>query len=159
VKIAIFGLGYVGVVSAACLARDGHDVLGVDLNAVKTELVNRGKSPIVERGLEELIEASVSSGRLRAGADHAEAVRHAELMLVCVGTPGAANGSLDLRHVQRVCEQIGEVLAGIDEFKTIAIRSTLRAHRSAWPASRSHRREWTEIPRAGDAAEPVHIPQ
>jgi len=125
VKIAIFGLGYVGVVSAACLARDGHEVLGVDLNAVKTDLVNRGKSPIVERGLEELIEASVSSGRLRAGADHAEAVRHAELMLICVGTPGAANGSLDLRHVQRVCEQIGEVLAGIDEFKTIAIRSTL----------------------------------
>jgi GDP-mannose 6-dehydrogenase len=125
VKIAIFGLGYVGVVSAACLARDGHEVLGVDPNSVKTDLVNQAKSPIVEPGLDALMQAAVASGRLRASADHAVAVRHCDLMLICVGTPGAANGSLDLRYVRRICEQIGEALAGINDFKIVAIRSTL----------------------------------
>jgi len=125
VKIAIFGLGYVGVVSAACLARDGHEVLGVDPNPVKTDLLNQAKSPIVEPGLEELIQTTVAAGRLTAGADHAGAVRHCDLMLICVGTPGAANGSLDLRYVRRICEQIGEALARLDEFKIVAIRSTL----------------------------------
>jgi GDP-mannose 6-dehydrogenase len=125
VKIAIFGLGYVGVVSAACLARDGHEVLGVDPNPVKTDLLNQAKSPIVEPGLEGLIQTTVAAGRLKAGADHAAAVRHCDLMLICVGTPGAANGSLDLRYVRRICEQIGEALAGLDEFKIVAIRSTL----------------------------------
>jgi GDP-mannose 6-dehydrogenase len=125
VKIAIFGLGYVGVVSAACLARDGHEVLGIDPNSVKTDLVNQAKSPIVEPGLEALMQSTVAAGHLRASADHASAVRHCDLMLVCVGTPGAANGSLDLRYVRRICEQIGEALAGLDEFKIVAIRSTL----------------------------------
>jgi GDP-mannose 6-dehydrogenase len=125
VKIAIFGLGYVGVVSAVCLARDGHEVLGIDPNSVKTDLVNQAKSPIVEPGLDVLLQSTVAAGRLRASADHANAVRHCDLMLVCVGTPGAANGSLDLRYVRRICEQIGEALAGIDEFKIVAIRSTL----------------------------------
>ena len=124
-KIAIFGLGYVGVVSAACLARDGHEVLGIDPNSVKTDLVNQAKSPIVEPGLEALMQSTVAAGRLRASADHASAVRHCDLMLVCVGTPGAANGSLDLRYVRRICEQIGEALAGLKEFKIVAIRSTL----------------------------------
>jgi GDP-mannose 6-dehydrogenase len=125
VKIAVFGLGYVGVVSAACLARDGHYVLGVDPNPVKTALLNQAKSPIVEPGLEGLIQSAVAAGRLSAGSDHAAAVRHAELMLVCVGTPGAANGSLDLSYVRRICEQIGETLASVNEFKIVAIRSTL----------------------------------
>lgn len=124
-KIAIFGLGYVGVVSAACLARDGHEVLGVDPNPVKTDLLNQAKSPIVEPGLEALIQTTVAAGRLKAGADHAGAVRHCDLMLICVGTPGAANGSLDLRYVRRICEQIGEALARLDDFKIVAIRSTL----------------------------------
>lgn len=124
-KIAIFGLGYVGVVSAACLARDGHEVLGVDPNSVKTDLVNQAKSPIVEPGLDALMQSTVAAGRLKASADHAGAVRHCDLMLICVGTPGAANGSLDLRYVRRICEQIGETLAGVDAFKIVAIRSTL----------------------------------
>jgi len=125
VKIAIFGLGYVGVVSAACLARDGHEVLGVDPNTVKTDLVNQAKSPIVEPGLDALMHSTVAAGRLKAGSDHAGAVKHCDVMLICVGTPGAANGSLDLRYVRRICQQIGEVLAGVDEFKIVAIRSTL----------------------------------
>ena len=124
-KIAIFGLGYVGVVSAACLARDGHEVLGVDPNSVKTELVNQAKSPIVEPGLDALMRSTVASGHLKASADHAGAVQHCDLMLICVGTPGAANGSLDLRYVRRICEQIGEALAGLEDFKIVAIRSTL----------------------------------
>jgi GDP-mannose 6-dehydrogenase len=113
------------VVSAACLARDGHEVLGVDPNTVKTDLVNQAKSPIVEPGLDALIQSTVADGRLKAGADYGGAVRHCELILICVGTPGAANGSLDLRYIRRICEQIGEVLAGIEQFKIVAIRSTL----------------------------------
>ena len=124
-KIAIFGLGYVGVVSAACLARDGHEVLGIDPNPVKTDLVNQARSPIVEPGLDGLIQSTVVAGRLRAGADHAGGVSHCDVMLICVGTPGAANGSLDLRYVRRICQQIGEALAGVDKFKIVAIRSTL----------------------------------
>jgi GDP-mannose 6-dehydrogenase len=124
-KISVFGLGYVGVVSAACLARDGHRVIGVDPNPVKTDLVNDGKSPIVEPGLEELVMAGVTSGKLRAVSDYALAVEHADLMFVCVGTPGQANGKLDLSHVRRVCEQIGAELAEHSAFKAVAIRSTM----------------------------------
>jgi GDP-mannose 6-dehydrogenase len=125
VKIAVFGLGYVGVVSAACLARDGHEVIGVDPNPVKTDLVNQGKSPIVEPGLEELVASGVASGRLRAVSDCAVAVEHAEMMFVCVGTPGQANGKLDLSHVRRVCEQIGAELGKHNAFKVVVVRSTM----------------------------------
>lgn len=124
-RIAIFGLGYVGVVSAGCLVRDQHEVIGVDPQSVKTDLINAGRSPIVEPDLEALIAEGVRTGRLRAIADAREAVEHAELLFVCVGTPGHANGSLDLRYVQRVCEQIGKALANTSERKTIAIRSTM----------------------------------
>jgi GDP-mannose 6-dehydrogenase len=124
-KIAVFGLGYVGVVSAACFARDGHSVLGVDPSAVKTDLVTQGKSPIIEPGLEALIAAAVATGRLKAIADHAAAVDHAEVMLICVGTPGQPNGSLDLSFVRRICQQIGTRLGQIDAYKVVAIRSTL----------------------------------
>lgn len=124
-KLAIFGLGYVGVVSAACLARDGHVVVGVDPNPTKTDLVNSGKTPIIEPGLEVLIRHGVENGRLRATADVAAAVAHAQLMLVCVGTPGQGNGSLDLTYVRRVCAEIGAVLRETAEFKVIVIRSTM----------------------------------
>lgn len=124
-KIAVFGLGYVGVVSAACLARDGHDVVGVDPNAVKTDMVNAGQCPIIEPGLQELMSAGVASRKLRAVTDPAAAVAHAEVMLICVGTPGQANGSLDLLYVRRVCEQIGAELANHPRFKVIAVRSTM----------------------------------
>jgi GDP-mannose 6-dehydrogenase len=125
VKLSIFGLGYVGVVSAACLARDGHEVAGVDPNAVKTDLVNRGQTPIVEPGLSELIDAAVGCGRLKAGNDIAAAIAASDLLLVCVGTPGHANGSLDLGYVRRVCEQIGAVIRTTAEYKVVVIRSTM----------------------------------
>ena len=124
-KIAVFGLGYVGVVSAACLVRDGHDVIGVDPNAVKVGFVRQGKSPIVEPGLEELIASAVAAGRLLAGSDPAAAVAQCQLLMVCVGTPGQANGSLDLSHVRRVVQQIGEQLAAVGTYKVVVIRSTL----------------------------------
>jgi GDP-mannose 6-dehydrogenase len=125
VRIAIFGLGYVGVVSAACLARDGHDVLGIDPNSVKTELLNAGRSPIIESGLEPLIAAGIASGRLHASADARSAIQFAELLLLCVGTPGQPNGSLDLTFVSRVCEEIGDELAHAEGFKVVAVRSTM----------------------------------
>lgn len=124
-KIAVFGLGYVGVVSAACLARDGHDVLGIDPNETKAELVNAGQTPIIEPGLEQLMRSAVDSGRLRASGDHLAAVKHAEVMLICVGTPGLTNGSLDLTYVRRICEQIGRALADTSEYKIVVARSTM----------------------------------
>lgn len=124
-RITVFGLGYVGAVSVACLARDGHSVIGVDPNAVKVAFLSQGKSPIVEPGLEALIAAAISAGRLSAHSDHTAAVAHAELMFVCVGTPGQANGSLDLAHVRRIAQQIGEQLRSTDSFKVVVIRSTL----------------------------------
>jgi GDP-mannose 6-dehydrogenase len=124
-KVAVFGLGYVGVVSAACLARDGHRVMGIDPNPVKVDFVSRGKSPIVEPGLESLIEAAVTGNRLVASADHAAAVAHSEILMVCVGTPGQPNGSLDLTYVRRIVQQIGEQLAVTADYKAVVIRSTL----------------------------------
>jgi GDP-mannose 6-dehydrogenase len=124
-KIALFGLGYVGVVSAACLARDGHSVVGIDPNAVKVDFLRRGKSPIVEPGLEELIAAAVTAGRLVAGSDYPAAVAQCDVLMVCVGTPGQANGSLDLTYVRRVVQQIGEQLAARGGYKVVVIRSTL----------------------------------
>jgi GDP-mannose 6-dehydrogenase len=124
-KIAVFGLGYVGVVSAACLARDGHAVVGVDPNALKVDFLRQGKSPIVEPGLDDLIAAAVGAGRLIASSDYAAAVAHSEVVLVCVGTPGQANGSLDLTYVRRVVQQVGEQLAAAGGYRVVVIRSTL----------------------------------
>jgi len=125
VRIAVFGMGYVGVVSAGCLARDGHEVVGVDPNDVKTRLVNDGKSPIIEPGLDRLIAEGVGTKRLRAIADAESAVAAAEMMLVCVGTPGHANGSLDLSYVRRTCEQIGAALSRSADYKVVVMRSTM----------------------------------
>jgi len=124
-KIAVFGLGYVGVVSAACLVRDGHEVLGVDPNPLKVDFLRQGKSPIVEPGLDELIASAAAAGRLAAGSEPAAAVARCEVFMVCVGTPGQANGSLDLSYVRRVAREIGEQLAGATAYKVVVIRSTL----------------------------------
>ena len=124
-RIAIFGLGYVGAVSAGCLTRNGHYVIGVDPNPTKVDFLRQGKSPIVEPGLGELIAAAVAQGRLVAHADHAQAVAQSEILMVCVGTPGKANGSLDLSYVRRIVEQIGDDLANADDYKVVVIRSTL----------------------------------
>ena len=124
-KLSIFGLGYVGSVSAACFARDEHQVIGVDVNPLKVEIINEGRSPIVEPHLNELIRDAVQGGRLRATTDAAEAIAASDASLVCVGTPGNANGSLDLTHIKNSCKQIGVALSSIDRFHVVVIRSTL----------------------------------
>ena len=124
-KISIFGLGYVGCVSAACLAKEGHDVIGVDVNPTKVEIVNRGECPIVESGMSELIKEMANSQRLRATTNTQEAIDNSDLSLVCVGTPSNANGSLDLSYVERVCQEIGSVLRSKTDRHTLVIRSTM----------------------------------
>jgi GDP-mannose 6-dehydrogenase len=124
-KISIFGLGYVGSVSAACFAREGHDVLGVDVNPTKVEIINSGQSPIVEEGIGELIGEMVNARRLRATSDSAEAVHETEVSLVCVGTPSNANGSLDLSYIKRTCQEIGAALESKHAPHTVVMRSTM----------------------------------
>ena len=124
-RVSIFGLGYVGAVSAACFASEGHEVIGVDPIRTKTDLINKGQSPIVEADLSEIIESTVNAGRLRATNDSAHAIHETELSFVCVGTPSQANGNLDLRYIRRICEQIGEALKTKTARHTVVIRSTI----------------------------------
>src|SRR2546421_5008593 len=124
-KLSVFGLGYVGCVSAACFAKEGHEVMGVDVNPLKVEIINSGKSPIVESGIGELIDEMVKEGRLRATTDSAEAVKTSEISLVCVGTPSNTNGSLDLKYIKRVCQEIGAALESKRERHTVVMRSTM----------------------------------
>lgn len=124
-KISIFGMGYVGVVSSACLSKDGHHVVGVDPNTTKVDLINKAMSPIVEQGTGELIREAVDAGRLRATTNPREAVMSSELSLVCVGTPSQANGDLDLRYVLKVCQDIGEALRDKADFHIVVCRSTV----------------------------------
>ena len=124
-KISIFGMGYVGTVSAACLANEGHEVIGVDPVPTKVDLINAGKAPIIEADIGELMAATVKSGRLRATSDHDQAIRETELSFVCVGTPSQANGNLDLTYIRRVCEMIGKALKNKSARHTVVIRSTI----------------------------------
>jgi GDP-mannose 6-dehydrogenase len=124
-NVSIFGLGYVGSVSAATFAADGHTVVGVDVNPTKVAMLNSGQSPIVEPGLGELIESTVAAGRLRATTSAAEAVEASDVSLVSVSTPSRRNGSLDLTHLTRVCEQLGEALQHKDAYHVVVIRSTV----------------------------------
>jgi GDP-mannose 6-dehydrogenase len=118
-------MGYVGCVSGACLSSLGHQVIGVEPNRTKVDLLNSGKSPIVEEGLSDLIGAGVRSGRYRATDDWRSAIAASDLAMVCVGTPSRSNGSIDLGYVRRVCEQIGQALRGRPDFFTVVIRSTI----------------------------------
>jgi GDP-mannose 6-dehydrogenase len=124
-RISIFGIGYVGCVSAACFARGGHEVIGVDVNPTKVEIINSGNSPIVEPEINDVIREVVKTGKLRATTDSAAAVNGSDVSLVCVGTPSKPNGSLDLGHVQRVCEEIGAAIGAKSERHTVVIRSTM----------------------------------
>jgi GDP-mannose 6-dehydrogenase len=124
-KVSVFGLGYVGCVSAAAFADDGHDVVGVDVIREKVDAVNAGRSPIVEPGLDELLQRGIAEGRLRATTDTEEAVMATDLSLLCVGTPSRKNGSLDLTYLIRVCEEIGTVLRDKDAYHVVVVRSTV----------------------------------
>jgi GDP-mannose 6-dehydrogenase len=124
-KISVFGLGYVGCVSAACLASRGHEVIGVDVNPTKIELVRSGRAPVVEERIGELTEEVVRTGALRATDDVAEAIASSEVSLVCVGTPSEPNGSLSTTYLERVTEEIGEALKAQTHRHTIVFRSTM----------------------------------
>lgn len=124
-KVVVVGLGYVGSVCSACLAHKGHDVVGVDTSSFKVDCIERGESPIVEKDLGELIAEGRRAGRLRAGTAIATAMPGADLVLVCVGTPSAEDGSLDLSHVKRACAEVGSALRTTGCFTTVVMRSTM----------------------------------
>ena len=124
-NVSVFGLGYVGSVSAASFAGDGHTVVGVDVNPDKVASLNEGRSPIVEKGLDDLIRANRANGRLHATTRTSEAIAATDLSLICVGTPSRRNGSLDLTYLERVCEQIGHALRDKDTYHVVVVRSTV----------------------------------
>ncbi len=124
-RVSIFGLGYVGTVCAGCLAKEGHEIIGVDPVRTKVQLVNAGKSPIIEADIEEIIAEAVNKGRLHATDDPVEAILDTDLSFVCVGTPSQVNGNLDLTHVRHVCEQLGQALGEKAARHTVVIRSTI----------------------------------
>jgi GDP-mannose 6-dehydrogenase len=124
-RIGIYGMGYVGAVSAACFADAGHHVIGVDVSTDKIDLINGGKSPIVEPGLHEMLGRAVSQGRLRATAQTADAIQGTDLSLICVGTPSCRNGDLDLSHMEAVCREIGAALRHLSVYHTVVVRSTV----------------------------------
>lgn len=124
-RIAVFGLGYAGCVSAACFAKEGHNVIGVDVNPLKVSMINRAESPIVEPGMDALLQEVVTAGRLKATTDAAQAILDSEISFMCVGTPCNDNGSLDLSQVRRVSRDIGEALRGVKDYHVVVVRSTL----------------------------------
>ncbi len=124
-KISIFGLGYVGAVTAGCLTRQGHEVVGVDVQPQKVESFNRGEAPIVEPGLDKLLQQAKAKGRLRATPNCDEAIVATEVSLVCVGTPSTVIGTLDLGFVREVTRQIGEAVRKKAAPHAVVFRSTM----------------------------------
>ena len=124
-RISIFGLGYVGAVSAGCLAKDGHKVIGVDPYQPKVDLINAGKTPVIEKDIGEIMQKAVADGLLSATQDVRRAVFDTDISLICVGTPSQPNGSLDLKYVRKVCEEIGEAIKEKAGFHVVVARSTM----------------------------------
>ncbi|HJN66811.1 MAG: nucleotide sugar dehydrogenase [Pirellulales bacterium] len=124
-RVAVFGTGYVGCVTAACLSRDGHQVIGVDIDAEKVAALNEGKSPVAEPGLEELVAEQVAAGRLRATEDFEQAIRETQIAMIAVGTPSDHAGAVSTAALEKVICSIGQTLRGTDQSYTVVIRSTL----------------------------------
>ncbi len=124
-KVSVFGVGYVGCVTAACLAREGHEVIGADVDPYKVAALNEGRAPFFEPGLSELVAEMVAAGRLRATADHAYAVEHSDIALICVGTPTNSNGSIRLDYLRHVFASIAKELRKKDDYYVVALRSTV----------------------------------
>lgn len=125
-KISIFGLGYVGAVSLACLARDGHEMTGVDIDPAKLEMLRRGQAPIVETGIQELTRSVMRSGRVTVTDSVREAILSTDISFICVGTPARSNGSQNLDAITRIAQQIGAVLAEKTTRHTLVVRSTVK---------------------------------
>ena len=124
-NISVFGLGYVGCVSAACLARLHHQVVGVDVNPYKVGLIQAGQSTIVEEEITDLVREAACKGLLTATTSAVQAIADTQISLICVGTPSKDNGSLDLSHIESVCESIGKGLAAKEDHHVVVIRSTI----------------------------------
>src|SRR4051812_886141 len=122
--ISIFGLGYVGCVSAGCLALNGHQVIGVDVNEFKVDLINMGQATILEKDIDKIIRQAFDDGRISATTCASEAVVNSDLSIVCVGTPSSPHGHLDLSYIYKTAEQIGKGIKQKEEFHTVVIRST-----------------------------------
>ena len=124
-RISVVGLGYVGAVCSAAFAHEGHDVIGVDIDKTKVEIINSGKAPIVEKDLDILIEKGVKSGKLRATTDLKEAIQNSDITFIAVGTPSKENGNIDLTYIKEAAKSIGEVLKDKDSFHAVVMRSTV----------------------------------
>jgi GDP-mannose 6-dehydrogenase len=124
-RISIFGLGYVGCVSAACFAMNGHDVIGVDINPLKVDMINSGKSPIIEPEMDKSISESVKRGKLFATLSTDEAILKSDVSLVCVGTPSLEGGGPNLQFIQKVSRDIGNALSNKKDYHIVTIRSTI----------------------------------
>jgi GDP-mannose 6-dehydrogenase len=124
-RISVFGLGYVGVVTAACFAKNGHKVIGIDVQPQKVELINQGKSPIVEKGLSEIICEQISAKNLLATTSSTLAVNQSDLSIVCVGTPTNEKGELNTKYIESVSKEIGEAIKKKESYHVVVIRSTL----------------------------------
>src|ERR1700754_2466665 len=126
-RVAVFGLGYVGSVTAACLASRGHSVVGVDVSSEKIDMINQGRSPVVEDQMGDLVAEQVGAGRLSATTDSRRAVAESDIALICVGTPSSPNGSLMTRFLERVSDEIGGAMRGSRKRYTVAVWSTMLA--------------------------------
>jgi len=124
-NVSVFGLGYVGAVTAACLTRCGYRVVGVDVSPQKVEMLGSGRAPVLEPGLQELVAEGTKEGRLRATTDTVTAIEQTDLSFICVGTPSMHNGKLDLRSVESSCREIGKALRRKNTFHWIVTRSTV----------------------------------
>lgn len=124
-NIAIFGLGYVGCVSLGCLAQNGHNLIGVDINKTKVNLINKGKPTIIEKDIDKIIQKQHKNGKIRATTSYADAVKNSEIAFICVGTPSLETGQLNLKYVYNTAKQIGETLKSLNVFYVIVIRSTV----------------------------------
>lgn len=124
-RIGVFGIGYVGAVTAACLARDGNDVIAVDPDPAKVDAINAAHAPMNERGLDDIIAEGVKAGRLRATSNAADTVRDTDITLICVGTPSQGDGSIDLSYVRQACADIGKALRKHKHYHTVVLRSTM----------------------------------
>ena len=124
-KISVVGLGYVGAVCSACFANEGHEVIGMDIDKVKVDLINQGKAPIVEKDLEDYISRNVKARRLRATTDLKEAIDNSDITIISVGTPSKPNGDIDLKYIKEAAKAIGEKLKEKDAFHIVSMRSTV----------------------------------
>lgn len=125
-NISIFGLGYVGCVSLGCLAKNGHNVVGVDVNELKVNLINEGKPTIIEKEIDIIIEKERVNNKISATLDHKVAVLNSDVTIICVGTPSTSNGHLNLDHIYQTADHIAQALRDKNSFHTVVIRSTVQ---------------------------------